>query len=371
MMLLPSQKNHHYVPQFYLRNFSSGKTVSALHLRNGLFIPVASIRGQCQRAFLYGSDLKVEKLLSELEGKYSPVIKNIISTNFPPQVGTDAHAALVSFISVQRGRTPEAGERTKKQIETLTRYMVKNVAESKLKREIKDEDFSLVFDNPILFHLNATASVGVSLMDMTVKVLVNKTNNEFITSDSPVIMLNTWSKDVKSRGVIGYASTGLQVFLPISPNHIVLLYDPAIYNVGRQGSSIVNITSNYDMNTLNGLQLLSSEHLYFYSKTELPNFIKNLPSQWRGLGKDLAKTVRAVSDEDNSEIIHQYEQHPDIEINLSFVRIREQAKKINALERRGTRPGAKALDETVNGPRSERYARPSDIPRKFRVVDER
>ncbi len=60
-----------------------------------------------------------------------------------------------------------------------------------------------------------------------------------------------------------------------------------------------------------------------------------------------------------------------IEINLSFVRIREQAKKINALERRGTRPGAKALDETVNGPRSERYARPSDIPRKFRVVDER
>jgi hypothetical protein len=55
---MPDNKKHHYVPQFYLRNFGVGSSISLFDIQRRRHIPRATIPGQCQRAYLYGSDNK-------------------------------------------------------------------------------------------------------------------------------------------------------------------------------------------------------------------------------------------------------------------------------------------------------------------------
>ena len=67
---MPQNKNHHFVPQFYLRRFGSDRFVAAFTLAGRRHVPRASIAGQCQRPYLYGKDPAVEAKLSAIEGSW-------------------------------------------------------------------------------------------------------------------------------------------------------------------------------------------------------------------------------------------------------------------------------------------------------------
>src|SRR5260370_2780664 len=52
-----SHKSQHFVPQHYLRGFSSdGRSVPLCHLKSGQIVPKASIKDQCSRDYFYGKD---------------------------------------------------------------------------------------------------------------------------------------------------------------------------------------------------------------------------------------------------------------------------------------------------------------------------
>ncbi len=57
---MPHNKDQHYVPQFYLRNFGVGDSIALFNLKRRVHVDCASIPGQCQRAYLYGKDGPVE-----------------------------------------------------------------------------------------------------------------------------------------------------------------------------------------------------------------------------------------------------------------------------------------------------------------------
>ena len=67
-------KSQHFVPQFYLRNFSVKETdrkVALYHIPSGRFVPGAPIKSQAYEGNFY-KELVIEAALGDLEGTAAP-----------------------------------------------------------------------------------------------------------------------------------------------------------------------------------------------------------------------------------------------------------------------------------------------------------
>src|SRR5690242_6913738 len=94
--------NHHFVPQFYLRNFSNGRaSISLINIAKALAVPTATISGQCYRPKFYGETNELEDAFSDLEGAVAPLIRAIIDGNPLPQLNTSQHLCVFSFLAFQ------------------------------------------------------------------------------------------------------------------------------------------------------------------------------------------------------------------------------------------------------------------------------
>ena len=101
-------EDQHFVPQFFLRRFSTNKASIGAFIAPAKFIDCAPIKGQAQRRFMYGRDLKLEQLLSEQEGHWSALLREVDQHDLPPTMLSAAHCDLLYFIALQRGRTISA-----------------------------------------------------------------------------------------------------------------------------------------------------------------------------------------------------------------------------------------------------------------------
>jgi hypothetical protein len=74
-------KEHHYVPQFYFRNFSHDPERRSIHLLrkvNGQIVQGASIKTQSKRRNLYVNP-EIERVLSCVEGQISNCFRGLIT----------------------------------------------------------------------------------------------------------------------------------------------------------------------------------------------------------------------------------------------------------------------------------------------------
>src|SRR5712691_5936963 len=105
------KRDQHYVPQFYLRFFSSEptqRTVSLYSLRGGRIVHGASIRDQCARPWFYGKDEVIEDNLAEIESETAGALHSIRAERRLPPMGTPDHIRLLFFAAVQGLRTNRA-----------------------------------------------------------------------------------------------------------------------------------------------------------------------------------------------------------------------------------------------------------------------
>ena len=119
-------------------------------------------------------------------------------------------------------------------------------------------------EEPGLTALSLVTSCYPLLFDLAYKILVNRTDTKFVTSDNPVIFYNHLMFFRRDGSNTGIASKGLEIYLPIDSHHMILLYDDAIYRVGNDKNKTVYINRNRDIEQLNMLQICSaSENIYF------------------------------------------------------------------------------------------------------------
>src|SRR5262249_46999455 len=106
---MANNKNQHFVPQFYLRNFSADTKRRATCLFNfgiGQSIPNASIRNQCSRDYWHGDEDPIfEDSVRGLEGLGAAAIKACILTDQLHKLRT-----LKTFTMFQLGRTVFSAE---------------------------------------------------------------------------------------------------------------------------------------------------------------------------------------------------------------------------------------------------------------------
>lgn len=357
---------HHFVPQFYLRNFGTGKSIALYDMDTRTHIRCASIRGQCQRSHLYGKDVTVEKALGAIERMAASAIAGIIATDLPPEIWSESHVNLVRFAALQYCRTPAAGAAYTALATKMTRALVpESMRESANSVEVSHEA-------PVLKMMATVLQAGYVLLDLDMKVFVNNTDVEFITSDSPTVLFNQWACGVRGWGVVGLASQGLQVFLPLSPRHVVLLYDREIYAVGRDGSLTVELGNVRDVVGINRLQVpAAAKSLYYSGDPATAETVGNLPFKLR-LKRPLDPTVLRAEEvgRQNSELITAYREMPNLKLNTSKIRVRSSASKVSIQDRVFYREAAMRAREELEGPKGERYGLGPKPGTLFRVVGE-
>lgn len=256
--------NDHYVPQFYLRNFSSDRSdtrpdrlgqrsIRLINIARRKFVPHASITGECKKAGFHNYKIGVEAALSQLETLAASAIRNVIHSSIPPSPRGQDHEVLAVFIAIQRSRTLRAAEVADKMADRM--FKVAYDTDPRLDG-IELSNFEIRSDYPVAIPLKVAAQYAPIVMQLGMHVFVNETREDFITCDNPVAAHNQYCEGIDHVGVLGWNCSGIQIFVPISPQHLVLVYDAEVYAVGdKHGARASRITSIKDIRTLNALQI--------------------------------------------------------------------------------------------------------------------
>lgn len=268
---MPSNKRHHYVPRFYLKHFSAdGNSINLYNFSAQRTILGASYKTQCYRDYYYGKDQVLEQALAAIEGASSAVLNEVVTTRRLPSNNSDRKALSV-YLMAQYGRTPARAE-------TL-RQMDRGL-QDEIARLASDKGFEAPCFDPldaVALSVSLTAGEYTLLADLEARLLIAPPGQEFITSDTPVVIFNQLfdyrpAKDAASPGWLG-----AQLYFPVAPDLGLMLVDSGVYNMlPRNGNGEYQIESQRDMDQLNGLQIVSAtENIY-----------------WRGDGLDIDRLTR-------------------------------------------------------------------------------
>ena len=309
-------RQHHYVPRFYLTRFASKpKRINVYNLHHNLAKEDVSLRDQCKKPNLYG-DSETEKSLAALEAKAAMCIDREMK-----QPSNDLPQELLEFVAIQYLRTPAIAKMmdgiSKKLVGVITDHML-------LDERVETMDSLMQLDEMPVFNLTLKDEVVENIKDLKLAV-ISQPEDVFITSDNPVYFYNQYCEQVQGRGKNGTRERGLQIFMPLSPRHYLLLYDGKTYDYVKSQS-----ISTSDIYALNGLQVVSADaNLYFASWAQLRQVEPLVADVTRLRMSDPGVLQRFVSDDNgDGELLHSYFEASDLELNLSFLRIKKRALRV-------------------------------------------
>lgn len=324
---MPQNKKHHYVPRFYLKRFSAdGKSINLWNIQREQKIERANLKNQCYKNYFYGKNLQIEHALGNVEGQVASLFHNVDMYNVLPRLGSPEHFSLIVYILIQYGRTKYSTEALDEMSDKLAKHLLSPEAEkhnwdlSRVTIGIKDVSQQslgfLVPNYPLLF-------------DLHYKLLLNKTNEEFITSDNPVVFYNHLLSFKTLGSNTGLASKGLKIFLPLGPLSSIVLYDRNVYSLGKATSPVVDIHSPQDIYELNTLQYCSAlNNVYFRNSSQNIAALHRKGSKFRRAQKTSfdAFPTRAAPHK-TSEFIATSRVDIRTDLRLSFLRITSNAKR--------------------------------------------
>lgn len=327
---MPSKKRQHFVPRFYLKNFSigsAGKSIGIFNINSKKFIPNGSLREQAYKDYFYGKDGVVENLLEKFEAPASVVIRGIIrDQNYPAWESQDRFQLLI-FATFLHSRTEYAADEYNEQTDQMIKTLYPKGAnpEDRLAAEISNPPSHAET-------IRSTMLCTPIASDLDYKIVINDTSVPFITSDNPSVYYNRFLEGRKAHGSnVGLGVKGLQIFLPISPNHLLIFYDSGVYVIGKRMERTVSKLDEYDVNGLNYLQCANAYYNLYFNEDISREYIVSIcerMKKYRREAKSFTKehVIGKLPDGSTRSILHTYRNDLRINLNLSFVRITSKAK---------------------------------------------
>ena len=185
----------------------------------------------------------------------------------------------------------------------------------------KAMDSLIQLDEMPVFNLTLKDEVVADIKDLKM-VAISQPQDIFITSDNPTYFYNQYCEQVQGRGKTGARQRGLQIFMPLSPRHYLLLYDGNTYDYVKNQS-----ISRADIYSLNGLQVISAEaNLYFANWAQLSQVESLIADRMSLRIRDPEILQRDARD--NGELLHSYVEAPNLGLNLSFLQIKKRALRV-------------------------------------------
>ena len=257
---------HHYIPKFYLRLFSTTprkRRISIYNFDNGLHIQDVSIKDQARKTDFYMNDY-IEGIISEIENEFVPIVRRIEASSQLPDINSKEYRNLVEFTMLQRLRTPSASNEAEEMFDVIEKRLIKT-----FRPDVTQETLDLVKIKP--GNSPVTSIMGINaackmVSDLKLTLVLNGTDTDFITSDVPVRLYNQLFeyKSIES-GNTGLGARGLQVFFPITPKHLVFLFDPDVYRISSN-QGIIHLDNDQDIENINKLQVINADDQLFFSE---------------------------------------------------------------------------------------------------------
>jgi|GEM_PF-1225696 len=277
VITVKAEKNRqHYVPKFYLRNFSySEKAINAFNITNTKFILNASIRNMCQKNNFYGSDNRLENFLGDdIEGKASAIIQEILKTKSLPHNEED-YMHLLMFIMVTEARNLKMNDSLDKMADFFAKSLIENNPDFK---DINPNDFTISLKNGVVQSIKTAIEATPVIADLEPILIIKKSSvsRGFIASDNPVIRYNPLYLNKNYPGGFGYATKGLMVFLPLSHEVCLLLYDKEIYDIPSFSNERLVLNRAKDIDYINDLIYLNSYNNVFIHQSVKESYLLDI-----------------------------------------------------------------------------------------------
>lgn len=330
---MSEHSNHHYVPQFYFRYFSTdGKSICLVSRMTGVLVRQASIRGQASKANFYG-DKEVEKALAAIEGGCSASLRKLIETGDPAALAPEDVDGILGWVALQRSRTMAARDTGQPMHDKMLQtYLEAAIGSDQDLDEEQRQEFLASLDsiraNPAqaqLVEMNAAIESAGYLADLVPILLVNRTSRPFIFGDAPVVLYNGFYRNVRNRGVLGFDTPGLMVFFPLSPTLLLMLIDGNCYDVKRVRDNQLQVRELRDVAALNKLQIHSASSCVYFHDFQLAGYVSELCRQERAtLAPHLASVIEAPGIEIGTgnpmgDIVHGFQTQLPYVLALSFL----------------------------------------------------
>lgn len=330
---MAEKKNQHYIPKFYLKIFSNNKdkkSIGVWHVEGEKYIKSGSIKSQASEAYFYGKDLELENAFGDFEGYIALLIKHLIENESPPQYYSVAHQDLLAFIIILNKRTKFAADELNEGTDKMMKSVLKH--DAKLKNHL--EGFTIKSSNAPLESLGLAMMSHPVTVDLKFKLLKNNTEIPFIISDNPVILFNQF---LQSRNWIGgrngLAQTGLQIFFPTSPHHMLVFYDGSLYKCGNKKEKTVILKDKNDVNEFNALQLINSNEAIYFNERISETYLRNLSfsnKKYRNKNKIDLKELKKIGGDPDDMNYMMWISSPHIKKTLkvnSFKMLKKSKKK--------------------------------------------
>jgi len=328
---MPEKKNQHFVPRFYLKKFSlqsQEERIGVFNISSLKLIESANLYEQASKNYFYGRDLKIENSLQQLETESAKIINSIIDKQTLPLVDSRDHQMLLMFIIVLSGRTVYAAEMIDEVVEKY-KETVSSIDSNALPESERNIDLTLT--DAIQVSLKIVVSYFPIVRDLCWKLIINETEQPFITSDHPVVLYNQFLEPRKTYGSnVGLACKGLEIFLPLSPKFTLILFDKNVYRVGTRNKTRIKVDSPADIAALNLLQYINAnKNIYFnedFSEKQVQELLNSANRYRRETKANWDKYPSKVENETKNILLHLYGSDVKCSLKLSFISITKKAK---------------------------------------------
>jgi len=254
-------KRHHYLPQFYLKNFCNDGFLWVYDRKNNKYRKQTPINTAVKKKYytISGPDgtpqNEIEAVLANIEGETKHIIEKIIEKK---SIDLEEKCILAIFIAFLYVRVPEfemeINELTEKFFkrynklaipnEKQAEIMIKQFAETKDQENlspkkmldfVKNENYSINFSRQHSLSLMYALAREFPLIfiQMDWQFWYSSKNSSFVTSDNPFVV----SRPQNYNGPYGIGTRGARKIISLSPKVCLVMCDKGDSLINRQLSS--------------------------------------------------------------------------------------------------------------------------------------
>lgn len=262
-------KLQHYVPRFYLRNFSRshGKAyVINCFDKSELRKFLVNIKSIGSEKYFYDIDRNtkqiIEKTLTNFESIFNAAYSKLISKEDLNCLNLKEKVAIAHFVAIQEIRTRETREFirdiAKQAKRKLSKYPLSKKIERQLEEVTTEKSIKSRHLKMLIEEICIKSKFTHMILDKKWVLIENNTDMPFWTSDHPVNRYNPL-KVPYPFGNLGLLSRGIQIFFPLNPKLSLCFCDPVEYFIypEKLTSDIENVKFQ------NSLQVISSTRHIF------------------------------------------------------------------------------------------------------------
>jgi len=292
-------RHHHYVPQFYLRNFAHEEKLNVFGVatNKNFSTNVRNVAGERDLYRLEGAEpLLAEEMFSEIEGAITPIISKALNIRELPDAASDEFVSLLYFAALSFARHPnwlsKIEDFKKTVMERTLELFAHNIPEQG-KRLIDGqivtkrqalEAHSAMQAGRLRLHIPRDQSLSTALsgVDKLTETLLGRNwmlafseNGDFITSSNPLLLV--WDDlEMHLRHPPGFGLNPTTVYFPLSPNILMIgKFAPIVKSLAFDEESVAAV---------NAMRFLNNPKYLFARKDSSPLLTGKNPVHFKDLG---------------------------------------------------------------------------------------